>query len=609
MNKSILKIIKFVLPAALCFMFLDAQFCFAGEEKVQSISWGYLIIGLFGGLALFLYGMDKMSTGMKKSAGDKMRSILAALTQNRVIGMIVGAFVTMVVQSSSATTVMLVSFVQAGLMTFVQSLGVILGADIGTTVTAQLIAFKLTDYALLMIAVGFGLQIASKKENIKNLGEVVLGFGILFFGMKLMSDAMIPLKTHSQFIGLMKDMENPFLGLLAGTIFTALVQSSSATTGIVIVLAQQGLINLEGGIPIIFGANIGTCVTACLACIGTTRDAKRVALAHVLFKVAGVLLFIFWIPDFAAFIRLTASKFGFGTARQIANAHTIFNVGLAILFLPAIGVFAKIIQKILPDEYIDDGIIPKTWHIDDSFIQTPSIATDLARVEMSRMAKLLRRMLRAIIIPFMSDENLICGDELTKEERKLLIKEIPTQDEHFPQLSLIEGLDMREQKIDFLDKKIREYLIKISKQNVSQNQANEIYAMISITSDMESIGDIIHRNLVPLIDKKRNLCVDFSEEGKEELMIYHQKVCNQITLLEEAFTELNPEKAKEIMAGEKKYLDLESQYRIQHLERVLYKRQESSETHEVHMELMDMMKQIVVYSSNIAKTFLNKIAA
>jgi phosphate:Na+ symporter len=407
----------------------------------------------------------------------------------------------------------------------------------------------------------------------------------------------------------MKDLENPLLGLLVGTIFTALVQASGASIGIAIVLAQQGLITLEAGIPIILGANIGTCITAGLACIGTTRDAKRVALAHVLFKVAGVLIFIFWIPQFANLIRYIASAFGSDMGRQIANAHTIFNVSLAIVFLPAIGVFAKLIQKILPDEYMDDGIIPKTWHIDDAFIQTPSIAIDLARVEMSRMAKLLRRMVRAIIIPFMSDENLICDDNLTKEERELLIKEIPTQDEHFPQLSLIEGLDMREQKIDFLDEKIREYLIRISKENVSQKQASEIYAMISITSDMESIGDIIHRNLVPLIDKKRNLCVDFSEEGKEELMIYHQKVCNQLMLLEEAFAELNPEKAKEIMAGERKYLDLESQYRIQHLERVLYKLQESAETHEVHMELMDMMKQIVVYSSNIAKTFVNKIAA
>jgi phosphate:Na+ symporter len=608
MTKQKFKIINLSLLVIACFISFPAVSGFAAEGEVQSISWGFLIIGLFGGLALFLYGLNKMSTGMKKSAGNKMRSILAALTQNRVIGMIVGAFVTMVIQSSSATTVMLVSFVQAGLMTFVQSLGVILGADIGTTVTAQLIAFKLTDYALLMVAIGFGLRSGAKKENVRNIGEVVFGFGILFFGMKLMSDAMQPLRAYPAFISLMKDLENPFLGLLVGTIFTALVQASGASIGIAIVLAQQGLITLEAGIPIILGANIGTCITAILACIGTTRDAKRVALAHVLFKVVGVALIIFWIPQFAELIRTIASAFGSDTARQIANAHTVFNVSLAILFLPFTGIFARLIQSIFPDEEIDDGIIPKTWHIDDSFIQTPAIAIDLARVEMSRMAKLLCRMLRAIIIPFISDEKLIHKEELTKEERELLIREIPTQDEIFPQLSLMEGIDMREEKIDFLDHKIREYLIRVSKENVSEKQATEVFAMISITSDMESIGDIIHRNLVPLIVKKQQLHIDFAEEGKEELMIYHQKVCNQLTLLEEAFAELNPKKAKEIMAGERKYLDLESQYRIKHLERVLHKRQESAETHEVHMELMDMMKQIVVYSSNIAKTFVNKIA-
>ncbi len=214
----------------------------AGSTKADEISWAFLVIGLLGGLALFLYGMEKMSEGMKKSAGNKMRSILAALTKNRVIGLLVGAFVTMVIQSSSATTVMLVSFVQAGLMSFAQSLGVILGADIGTTITAQLIAFKLTDYALLMIAVGFGLRMFAKQDNIRHIGDVILGFGILFFGMKLMSDAMSPLRSYPGFINLMQGLENPLLGLLVGTVFTALIQSSSAFTGVLIVLAQQQLI-------------------------------------------------------------------------------------------------------------------------------------------------------------------------------------------------------------------------------------------------------------------------------------------------------------------------------------------------------------------------------
>ncbi len=269
----------------------------------DEISWGFMIIGLCGGLALFLYGMEQMSEGLKKSAGNKMRSILSALTNNRIVGAVVGAFVTTVIQSSSATTVMLVSFVQAGLMSFAQSLGVILGADIGTTITAQLIAFKLTDYALLLIAVGFVMRTFGKGDNIRNIGEVLLGFGVLFYGMKLMSDAMKPLRTYAEFINLMKGLENPLLGLLVGTVFTALIQSSSAFTGIVIVMAQQGLITLDAGIPLVFGANIGTCITAGFASIGTSREAKRVALAHVLFKVCGVTLFIFWIPTFVDIIQ------------------------------------------------------------------------------------------------------------------------------------------------------------------------------------------------------------------------------------------------------------------------------------------------------------------
>lgn len=586
--------------------FLSAQSLYAGQENSDSISWGFLIMGLLGGLAFFLYGIEKMSDGLKKAAGNRMRSIISALTRNRITALLVGAFVTMVIQSSSATTVMLVSFVQAGLMGFTQSLGVILGADIGTTVTAQLIAFKLTDYALLMIAVGFGFKIFAKTDNTRNIGEAILGFGILFYGMKLMSDVMKPLRTYPGFLDVMKGLENPLLGLLAGTVFTSLIQSSAASIGVVIVLAQQGLITLEAGIPIIFGANIGTCVTAGLASIGTSREAKRVAMAHVIFKVAGVMIFIFWIPGFADLIRALAVKFNSSTARQIANAHTIFNVSLGIIFIPFTTFFASLIIKLLPDKEGEASIKLATWHLDESTISSPALALDLARAEISLMSRTLGRMLRAIIIPFMSDERFIRKEGLTREEIKLLINEIPTHDEFSPQLTLLEGIDMREDKIDFLDEKVGEYLVKIVRQGVSEDQAAEVYGMISIANDIESIGDLIHRNMVPLIAKKKELDIDFSDEGKEELMIYHQKVCRQIDLLEEAFAERDLEKARNIMAKERKYLDLEAQYRIKHLERIRHDRKESVQTHEVHMELMDLMKQIIVYSSNIAKTFLLK---
>ena len=566
------------------FTIFPAHALMAGDQTPPTISWGFLIIGLLGGLALFLYGMDKMSEGMKKTAGNQMRAILAALTKNRVIALLVGAFVTMVIQSSSATTVMLVSFVQAGLMSFSQTLGVILGADIGTTVTAQLIAFKLTDYALLMISVGFGLRMCSKSENIKNIGEVILGFGILFFGMKLMSDTMKPLRDYPDFINLLKGLENPMLGLLVGAAFTALIQSSSAFTGILIVLAQQNLITLEAGIPMIFGANLGTCITAALATIGTSREAKRVALAHIFFKLAGVALFFFWIPQFADLIQFLAEKFQSGAARQIANAHTIFNVGLALLFLPCTSFFGDLILRILPDKKEDNNLKPATWHLDEDKITSPAIAIDLARTEISCMANLLGRMQRAIIVPFLSNE--------------------PRRDEFYPRLSLVEGIDMREQKVNFLQEKITYYLLKVSKQELSDEQSQEVFGMISIVKDMESLGDLIHRNMIPMIPKKQNLESDFSHEGKEELLIYHEKVCNQIHLLKEALAERSPEKAQEIMASEKKYLDLESQYRIRHLERLRHERRESLETHSVHLELMDLMKQIIVYSSNIAKTFI-----
>ncbi len=518
-----------------------------------------------------------------------------------------GAFVTMVIQSSSATTVMLVSFVQAELMSFTQALGVILGADIGATVTAQLIAFKLTDYALLMVSIGVGMRMLGKNSTVKNIGEVVLGFGILFYGMKLMSDAMKPLQTYPEFINLMKTMENPLTGLLVGTVLTGLIQSSGALIGIIIVLAQQGLITLEAGIPLVFGANIGTCITAGLASIGTSREAKRVALAHVVFKIGGVLLFIFWIPTFVEIIQAIAAKLGSDTARQIANAHTIFNVSMALIFLPFLTLLAALLIKIMPKEERPKEMVPTTDHLDESMLATPDFAIELARKEISRMAKLLGRMLRAVIIPFMSDAELIINEVHEKDEAALLVKEIPVQDEIFPHLTLREGLDMREEKIDYLDERIGDYLIRLARQELSNEQVAEVYGMISITKDLESIGDIIHRNFLPLMDKKEALKADFSDEGKEELMIYHVKVCKQISRLKEAFAENNSETAQRIMAKESKYLDLESKYRLKHLQRLHQDRQESVRTHEIHMELMDLLKRVNVYAGNIAKTFLGSI--
>ena len=271
----------------------------AAADQSQSIDWWNMGMQLFGGLAVFLFGMEQMAEALKRVAGDRMKTILGKLTTSRVMGLVTGAFVTAIIQSSSVTTVMLVGFVTAGLMSLSQAIGVILGADIGTTVTAQIVAFKVTKYALLLVAVGFLLIFTGKRTTTKQYGALIMGLGLIFFGMGIMSAGMKPLRSYEPFILLMQNVSNPAVGILIATIFTGLVQSSSATMGVVIALASQGLITLEGGIALALGANIGTCATAGLAAIGKPREAVRVAVAHVTFKIVGVLLIVWFIPPFA----------------------------------------------------------------------------------------------------------------------------------------------------------------------------------------------------------------------------------------------------------------------------------------------------------------------
>ncbi len=580
---------RLLLPILL----LSIKPLFAGDHVNTDIEWSFLVMGLFGGLSFFLYGMDKMSDGMKKAAGDRMKNILAALTKHRLVGLSLGAFVTMVIQSSSATTVMLVSFVQAELMTYAQSLAVIMGANIGTTITAQLIAFKLTDYALAMITLGFLMSMFSKQESLKHLGQALLGFGILFFGMKLMSDSMKPLRSFQPFIDLMEGLENPWLGLLIGAIFTGLIQSSSAFTGIVIVLAQQGLLSLDAGIPLIFGANVGTCITAGLASIGTIRGAKRVAIAHVLFNLGGVILFMLFVPQLAELVRWMSptvdatgiEKLALETPRQIANAHTVFNITVGLIFLPFTTIIAAFIYKVLPDKAVEKGIVPVTWHLDNSQVSHPAIAIELAKTEMLRMIKILSRMLDVFLRPFQGYE----------DER----------DRIYPQLSLMEGIDMRESKINYLEQNVSKYLFAISRQELSDNQAEEVFGMMSMVKDMESIGDIIHGRITLLVEKKRKLKAPFSEQGELELVDFHMRVMKQVSRLRSAFSKQKTKKVAKVIKKDLKYRNLESEYRQRHLERVKSEKAESIATHDLHMELMDLLKQINVYIGEIAKNISN----
>ena len=481
----------------------------AGEA--EGIEWGTLTMGLLGGLALFLLGMEMMSDGLTRAAGNRMRAVLGILTHNRFVGLVAGALVTVVIQSSSATTVMLVSFVQAQLMTLTQSLGVILGADIGTTITAQIIAFKVTRYALLMVAGGFAVRMFARRDSLKSIGDALLGFGVLFFGMNLMSDAMHPLRTYEPFIGILAQLENPLVGILVGTLFTALIQSSSAFTGVIIVLAAQGALSLEAGIPLIFGANIGTCITAGLACINTSREAKRVALAHVLFKLLGVALFVFWIPLFADLVRWVSS--GAEMPRMIANAHTIFNVTFSLAFLPFLGLFNKLVVRLLPDEPEDGERKYRVRHLDESQLATPATAIALALSEIRRMGQTLQEMLQMAIEPFLN-------------------KKVKT-DPDFPELTVEQGIELRAEKVIYLVQVTEEYLLRLSREKLSKQQADEVTALLSIVSDTKRVAGLISSSIMPLLNRKQLLVEDFMDEGKAEIKAYQTKMSKQFSRLNE----------------------------------------------------------------------------
>ncbi len=447
------------------------------SATTTALEYGPLITGLGGGLALFLYGMTKMTEALKIVAGDGMKNVLAKLTTNRFTAAGAGALVTAIIQSSSVTTVMAVSFVSAGVMTFAQSIGVIMGANIGTTITAQIIAFKITKYALVMIAAGFLMEVLAKSRRMRHYGIMLMGLGLLFFGMELMSNAALPLRTYAPFIELMQEMRNPLLGMLAGMVFTALVQSSSATTGIVIVLATQGFISLEAGIALVLGANVGTCITAILSAIGKPRDAVKVAVVHVVFNLVGVLLLAAFIPQFAELVRLVsptdpalsgAERLAAEVPRQVANAHTLFNVANTLLFIGFTGALAALVERVVPRPAAAAVERGRPVYLQEMFLDQPALALDQVKLEIGRLGELA-----------VADARRALPAALTGSEEQL------------------EALKATDDDIDRLHTEILAYLGKLSLQDLVEPQPRRIEQYIGVANYLENLGDVVETAFVP----------------------------------------------------------------------------------------------------------------
>ena len=414
---------------------------------MSELEWITMSISLLGGLALFLYGMEQMAEALKTVAGQRMKDILSRLTTNRISAAATGAFVTAIIQSSSVTTVLVVGFISAGMMSLSQSIGIIMGANIGTTITAQIVAFKITKTAMLLITIGFSMLFFGKSDKLKSYGGMTMGLGLIFFGMSVMSDAMDPLRDYQPFVDVMIKMENPFIAIVVAALFTALVQSSSATTGIVVVMASQGFITLPAGIALALGANIGTCVTALLAAIGKPREALRASVIHVLFNIAGVTLWIGFIAQLAelaiwmspAYTDLAGlDKLAKETPRQIANANTAFNVMNTLIFLPFTTLISQLTVKLIPDKPVIEKEIVRTQFLDKELLNTPALALDRVRKEIGHMGDIVTAML--------------CGIQPAIQQRRR---------EH------IEDIEKRDDQVDVLHERILSYLGSVQKTTLS----------------------------------------------------------------------------------------------------------------------------------------------
>jgi phosphate:Na+ symporter len=533
-----------------------------------------LLVGVFGGLALFLYGMELMSDALKAVAGDRMRGILAQLTASRLRGTATGALVTAAVQSSSVTTVLVVGFVSAGLMTMTQSVSVIMGANIGSTITAQIIAFNVTKAALGIIALGFAVTFVGRGSRTKRYGTTLLGLGLIFFGIGVMSDAMRPLRDYAPFLDAMARLETPGLGILAGAAFTALVQSSAATAGIVIVLASQGIVTLPAGIAVILGANVGTCVTALLASLGKPREALRAALVHVLFNVAGVLLWVGLIDALAA--AATRISPAGDTPREIANAHTIFNVACTALFLPFARVFARVVERLVPDPPGDGEEEVHAKYLEGDLVAAPSLALDRVRMEILHVGNRVKAMLAAVLPAMLRG---------TRED--------------------LVAIAARDEPIDLLYAEIVTYLTSLGREELTESQTADHVRLMEAANDLENIGDVIETNLVAQGLDRIDKGLRIGPATQQVIQEFHREVAKALDTALLAVTQKNGEAATLVRNMKGEINRLAEAAAAHGADRLRAREPQRLPTYAVEMNMIENLKRVYYFSKRMARAVLN----
>jgi len=546
---------------------------------------GFAMSGeLLGGLALFLFGLKQLTEGLKAAAGDRLKGLLARLTTNRFTAVLAGATITAVIQSSSVTTVLVVGFVSAGMMSLTQSVGIIIGANVGSTLTAQVVAFKVTRAALPMIAAGFATLFMAKRDRVKQLGNLLMGSGLVFHGMAVMGAAMEPLRGYGPFLDLMTRMENPLLGLLLGAGFTTLVQSSAATTGIVIVMATQGFISLEAGVALAIGANIGTCVTALLATAGKSREALRAATVHVLFNVAGALIWLPFISLLAGWVRGIspsspelegAARLAAEVPRQIANAHTLFNVINTAIFIGFTGSLARFVTWLLPDRPLQEAMLVSPRFLDESLLATPALALQRVRLELGHLGEIVREMLGRAPEAFGAG-----GREAISE------------------------LARADDRADLLQAHILGYLGKIRKLELTDQESREFQGLMNATDYLEHAGDVMETDLASIAGTKLSRGLETSATMDEMLSGMFETVAQAFDSAVQAVRDEDV-RAAERTIGLKAEMNRRMQAALAHqASRLAAGDPNRLEIFRMEMDLLDALKRIHTLSKRMARTVL-----
>ncbi len=547
--------------------------------KAKGTTWMmFLLFGLLGGLGIFLIGMEGAGDGLKAVAGDRMRGILSTLTSNRFFGLLVGAVVTGVLQSSSVTTVLLVGFVSATMMNLAQAVGVMMGAKIGTTVTAQIVAFNVSEYALAFVALGFGLKILGWNRKVKQLGDVVLGFGFIFFGLGVMSTAMKPLRAVPAFTELLLALaDQPILAILLSIAFTAVVQSSSATIGLVIALCAGGLLTLDAGLPLAWGAHIGTCATALLSSLGASREGKQVAVSHLVYSVVTVVLAFPFLHLFVdAALWATEAMGSDSVARQVANGHTVFTVTTGLLFLPFVKQIAWLTRKLVPDTVGEPPFGPR--YINDNALSVPVLALEQAQREVLHMAGLAR--------------------DLVAESAVFL--ESPTEE-------AAARLRAQDDKLDILEKSIRPFLARVAQEDLSPDLSATEHAFIYIVQDLEGIGDLVSKEIAGAVAKLADREQAFSPDGLTELKSYHGKLMAKFDMVVEAVEGVDRGIAERVIQLGFKERLFERKLREAHLVRLHAGREETVATSSLHLSVLSNLRAISDRLEAIARTVMMEL--